>query len=76
MAVGVVSGGIIDFARDMIETASGKRLSRYDPREVHLIWGGFPVHPGIVNGTFITVEHSVPRWRLVKGTDGEGARVR
>lgn len=78
MTVSVLSGGILNFARDLVDniSGSGKRLRRYDPREVHLIWGGFPVHPGAVNGTFITVEHVEPRWKLVKGTDGEGARVR
>lgn len=76
MAVTVLSGGVIDLAQDLRELGSGGRLRRYDPKEVHLIWGGIPVHNGAVNGTFITVEHNTPRWKLVKGTDGEGARVR
>lgn len=70
----VQPGGVIDAG--IASSDAGSRLLRYDPREVHLIWGGLPCHVGIAAGTFITAERNVPSWRLVKGTDGEGTRVR
>jgi len=51
-------------------------LREYDPSQVIITWSGIPLHSGIVDGTFLTVKRNKPMWKLVKGGDGEGARVR
>lgn len=56
--------------------ALNTRLKEYDPKEVIITWSGVPLNDGIVDGTFVVVKRNVPLWRLVKGGDGEGARIR
>jgi hypothetical protein len=51
-------------------------LKEYDPKEVIVTWSGVPLNAGIVDGTFLTVKRNVSMWKLFKGGDGEGARVR
>lgn len=78
MAVTVQAGGIVDLSGtgpDVVTTGN-RRLVKYDPRKVKLVFGGIPVHRGIASGTFITIERMKPSWKLIKGTDGEGTRVR
>lgn len=77
MAVSVSPDGTLQLgAGQGDDFAAGSRLLKYDPKRVYLIFGGFPIHQGAAKGTFIIVERRVPSWRLVKGTDGEGARIR
>lgn len=52
------------------------RLKEYDPKDVIITWSGVPLNAGIADGTFLKVKRNVPAWKLVKGGDGEGARVR
>lgn len=51
-------------------------LKEYDPKEVVITWSGVPLNAGIIDGTFLKVRRNVPMWKLHKGGDGEGARVR
>lgn len=80
MPAKVEPGGVISLAEQSRELyapqSSGGRLLKYDPAEVLVIWGALPVHEGIASGTFLTIEREKPSWRLIKGTDGEGTRVR
>jgi len=78
MAVNVASGGIADLGDVGPDKAPayGNRLLKYNPREVKLIFGGLPVHIGAAAGTFITIERTKPSYKLLKGTDGEGTRIR
>ena len=73
MAVDVLPGGVIT---GFGGSDAGGRLLKYDPADVHVIWGALPVTQGIVKGTFVTIERNKPSWTLIKGTDGEGTRVR
>jgi hypothetical protein len=52
-----------------------KKTSSYNPAEVSLIFGTHTVQ-GYADGTFIEVEQSNESFSLVKGADGEAARVR
>lgn len=78
MAATAQAGGIVDLSGNSLDqVAPGDRhLLKYDPRKVRLIFAGIPAHRGIVVGTFITVERTRPSYRLLKGTDGEGTRIR
>lgn len=49
---------------------------KYRPTDVHIIFGGFPLHHGISSGTFFTAARNKSTWRGVKGCDGEGIRIR
>lgn len=51
-------------------------LKEYDPKDVIITWSGVPLNAGIADGTFLKVKRNVPAWKLFKGGDGEGARVR
>lgn len=51
-------------------------LKEYDPKQVIITWSGIPLNSGIQDGTFLTVKRNTPVWKLFKGGDGEGARVR
>ena len=48
-------------------------LKTYDPNQVQVIVGGFPMS-GFADGTFVTVEKNEDAWALQMGTDGEGTR--
>lgn len=75
MSVSLGAGGIINTGDDFGE-GGGAGLHVYDPRQVHMLWGGIPVSDGIAKGTFITVSRNAKSWRLERGSDGEVVRVR
>lgn len=71
-------GGVVDLGDigpDRV-VPGDRHMLKYDPKQVKLIFGGLPMHIGVAAGTFITVERAMPSYRLVKGTDGEGTRIR
>lgn len=76
MAISVASGGILDTGGIAVGDGASRQLRKYVPSAVHMIWGGIPIHLGAATGQFISISHTVPRYKLVKGTDGEGVRVR
>lgn len=76
MAAIINAGGVISVDGLVIGSTESGGLLKYDPAEVKLIFGAIPVHHGAAKGTFITVEREQVSWRLIKGTDGEGIRVR
>jgi hypothetical protein len=73
-----VVNGAIQFEETPLASAgdAGAALLKYDPKELHIIFGGLPIHQGIATGTFVTAARMRPTWRHIKGTDGEGIRVR
>lgn len=51
-------------------------LREYDPTKIIISWSGIPLNDGIIDGTFLVVKRNEDLWKLKKGGDGEGARIR
>ena len=52
-----------------------KNTGQIDPSEFTITYGTHTVQ-GYADGTYITVAYSANTWELIKGADGEAARVR
>jgi len=50
-------------------------LKTYDPKEVHIIVGGFEM-VGLADGTFLTVSRTNDAYAMVVGADGEASRAK
>ncbi len=50
-------------------------LRTYDPKEVHIIVGGFEML-GLADGTFLTVSRNNDAYSMVAGADGETSRAK
>jgi len=53
--------------------AANPNVTTYDPKKVIITFGGIPLG-GFVNGTFVNVTASTPRFTKVVGADGEVSR--
>ena len=81
MVATVTPGGVIDtggsaFSGEAPKADSGRKILRYDPKDVALIFGAITILEGVAAGTFLMIDRAEDTWKTIVGCDGEVTRVK